>query len=70
MPDDRRMGACTVVVVRDPWALMQAGFAARATSPDADARTVARAVADYIAGMTDRYALEDHAKLFDPAVRV
>jgi dGTPase len=26
----------------------------------------ARAVCDYIAGMTDRYALDEHAKLFDP----
>ncbi len=29
-----------------------------------------RVVCDYIAGMTDRFALEEHAKLFDPAVRV
>ena len=29
----------------------------------------ARLVADYIAGMTDRYALEEHAKLFDPYAR-
>jgi dGTPase len=28
-----------------------------------------RAVCDYIAGMTDRYALEEHAKLFDPRTR-
>ena len=46
----------------DP-ALMQAGFAARAASPDADARTVARAVADYIAGMTDRFAAREHERL-------
>jgi dGTPase len=26
----------------------------------------ARAVADYIAGMTDRYALDEHERLFDP----
>jgi dGTP triphosphohydrolase len=25
-------------------------------------------IADYIAGMTDRYALELHKKLFDPEV--
>ncbi len=31
---------------------------------------VRRVICDYIAGMTDRYALEEHAKLFDPAVRV
>jgi dGTPase len=29
-----------------------------------------RIVCDYIAGMTDRFALEEHARLFDPAVRV
>ena len=25
-----------------------------------------RYICDYIAGMTDRYALEEHKKLFDP----
>jgi dGTPase len=29
-----------------------------------------RAVCDYIAGMTDRFALDEHQKLFDPAERV
>jgi len=29
----------------------------------------ARAVADYIAGMTDRYAISEHQRLFDPAER-
>jgi dGTPase len=29
-----------------------------------------RVVCDYIAGMTDRYAMEDHRRLFDPLVRV
>ena len=29
----------------------------------------ARGVADYIAGMTDRYAIMEHARLFDPAER-
>jgi dGTPase len=28
----------------------------------------ARIVADYIAGMTDRYALDEHRRLFDPGV--
>ncbi|MBI4769976.1 MAG: deoxyguanosinetriphosphate triphosphohydrolase [Chloroflexi bacterium] len=28
-----------------------------------------RVIADYIAGMTDRYALEEHQKLFDPHTR-
>ena len=27
----------------------------------------ARAVADYIAGMTDRYAILEHRRLFDPS---
>ena len=29
-----------------------------------------RTIADYIAGMTDRYAIEEHQRLFDPTVRV
>ena len=29
-----------------------------------------RIVCDYVAGMTDRFALEEYARLFDPAVRV
>jgi dGTPase len=29
----------------------------------------ARAVADYIAGMTDRFAISEHARLFDPRAR-
>lgn len=29
-----------------------------------------RAVCNYIAGMTDRFALDEHAKMFDPQVRV
>jgi dGTPase len=31
----------------------------------ADGQTRARAVADYIAGMTDRFAIAEHARLFD-----
>ncbi len=29
----------------------------------------ARAVADYVAGMTDRYAILEHRRLFDPSER-
>lgn len=29
-----------------------------------------RVICDYMAGMTDRFALEEYARLFDPAVRV
>jgi dGTPase len=32
--------------------------------------TVARVVADYIAGMTDRFAFEEYRKLFDPLEKV
>lgn len=32
--------------------------------------TLERVICDYIAGMTDRFALEEHRKLFDPAERV
>ncbi len=35
----------------------------------ADARSRARVVCDYIAGMTDRFALDEHRKLTDPAAR-
>ena len=31
---------------------------------------VHRAIADYIAGMTDRYATEEYQRLFDPTIRV
>ncbi len=31
---------------------------------------VRRAVCDYIAGMTDRYALDEYKKLFDPYEKV
>jgi dGTPase len=41
---------------------MPSGWAAKA---DGQARE--RAVADYIAGMTDRFAIAEHARLFDGA---
>ena len=34
-----------------------------------ETRGLERAICDYIAGMTDRYAIEEHMKLFDPATR-
>ena len=36
---------------------------------EADERTTARLVADYIAGMTDRFALEEYRKLPPPGKR-
>lgn len=43
--------------------------------PDDARRSIAadglhRAIADYVAGMTDRYASEEYRRLFDPTVRV
>ena len=32
--------------------------------------SMARVIADYVAGMTDRFALEEYAKLYDPFERV
>jgi len=37
---------------------------------ESDGDSVARVVADYIAGMTDRFALDEYRKLFDPHERV
>jgi len=34
-----------------------------------DKKRLARIIADYIAGMTDRYALEEHDRLFNVHVR-
>jgi dGTPase len=34
-----------------------------------ESEPVPRVIADYIAGMTDRFAVEEHGKLFDPPVR-
>jgi dGTPase len=32
-------------------------------------RGLERTICDYIAGMTDRYAIEEHTKLFDPSIK-
>lgn len=34
-----------------------------------DERGLERTICDYIAGMTDRYAIEEYSKLFDPAIK-
>jgi dGTPase len=34
-----------------------------------EARGLERTICDHIAGMTDRYAVEEHQKLFDPAIK-
>jgi dGTPase len=73
----RRMTAKARRVVRE---LFETFFSDPALMPDEhEARTRlesvqgpagrARAVADYIAGMTDRYAILEHSRLFDPRER-
>jgi len=42
----------------------------RERAEQAERAARARIVADYIAGMTDRYAFEEHRRLFDPRERV
>ena len=34
-----------------------------------DSQGLERTICDYIAGMTDRYAIEEHSKLFDPKIK-
>lgn len=40
------------------------------TRSRSEAQDLQRTICDYIAGMTDRYAIQEHSKLFDPATRV
>jgi dGTPase len=51
----------------DPGLMPGRAAGERASAPGPMGR--ARAVADYIAGMTDRYAILEHGRLFDPAER-
>ncbi|MDD3765057.1 MAG: deoxyguanosinetriphosphate triphosphohydrolase [Nevskiales bacterium] len=53
--------------MQDP-RLMPPDFFTAARRYEADLGEIgrARAVADYVAGMTDRYALDEHERLFDP----
>ncbi len=39
------------------------------SGPPASPKT-ARLVGDYVAGMTDRYALDEHARIFDPTIKI
>jgi len=64
----RRLLAEMFALFMDEPATLPPEWAGRADVPDGARR--ARAVCDYIAGMTDRYAIEEHRKLFslDPAL--
>ncbi len=48
---------------------MSTGPPRSAWKPQLGAAGRARAVADYVAGMTDRYAISEHDRLFVPAQR-
>ena len=63
---DRIMSALFEVYMQEPKQLPP-HVTARAHE---DGEPTARAIADYIAGMTDRFALQEYKKLFDPEERV
>ncbi len=63
-----RASACQMIrelfqIYRDRPQEMQAGFIVRAEQANAGPGQAARVVADYIAGMTDRFAAKEHARL-------
>ena len=51
--------------MEDPWQ-MPPHVVGRAD----DDNPMPRVIADYVAGMTDRFALEEYAKLYDPYEKV
>jgi dGTPase len=63
---DRIMSALFEVYMHEPRQLPP--HVTRRTADEGE--TMPRVIADYIAGMTDRFALEEYKKLFDPYERV
>jgi dGTPase len=63
---DRIMSALFEVYMHEPRQLPP--HVTRRTVEEGE--TMPRVIADYIAGMTDRFALEEYKKLFDPYERV
>jgi dGTPase len=63
---DRIMTALVEVYLAEPRQLPP-GVTRRVTD---EGETMPRVIADYVAGMTDRFALEEYKKLFDPYERV
>ncbi len=61
---DRLLGELFAAYVAEPRQLPESA------QPRIDSDGLQRAVCDYVAGMTDRFALDEHAKMFDPNVRV
>ncbi len=50
--------------------LAEPGQLPREEQAKLEERSIHRVICDYIAGMTDRYALQEYAKMFDPQERV
>ncbi len=61
---DRLLGELFEAYVAEPRQLPESA------QPRIEIDGLPRAVCDYLAGMTDRFALDEHAKMFDPNVRV
>jgi dGTPase len=64
MKADRLLGELFGAYVAEP------GQLPRSAQQRIEQDGLQRAVCDYIAGMTDRFALDEHAKMFDPNVSV
>ena len=60
---------CLLTVVRSPLAATLPPTPAAAIEAAEDETTLARMVSDYIAGMTDRFALQEHARIFGSDLR-
>jgi dGTPase len=71
---DRFLGQLFRLYVAEPLLLpqqVQDRLAVPEAGDNADENeSVERVVCDYVAGMTDRYALQEYQKLFDPMERV
>jgi dGTPase len=61
---DRLLGELFTAYVAEP------GQLPRSAQERIESEGLHRAVCDYVAGMTDRFALDEHAKMFDPNVSV
>jgi dGTPase len=73
----QRMGAKAERVIRELFTaftgnpgLLPPQYQAMIGDHRGDAAAVARTVADYVSGMTDRYALREYRRMFDPFERV
>ena len=63
----RRVTEALFQVLHEDTSLLPDGW--RSLAGEGDAARSALIVTDYVAGMTDRFALDEHARLFDPRAR-